>query len=46
MLCGPTNAPTFYSTMMSNFKDEWDKLFIINVKSLSYIDGEPVHIMD
>ena len=32
--------------MMSNFKDEWDKLFIIWVKALSYIDGEPVHVTD
>ena len=34
---GPTYAHTFYSAMMSNFKDEWDELYIIQVKSLSYI---------
>ena len=46
MTFGPTNAPTFYSAMMINFKDEWDKLFIIRVKALSYIDGEPVRGTD
>ena len=31
---GPTNAPPFYSDMMSDLKDEWDKLFLIKVKAL------------
>ena len=43
---GPTNAPNFYSAMKSNFIDEWEKIFIIPVKSLYYIDGEPVHVTD
>ena len=30
----PTNAPPFYSDMMSDLKDEWDKLFLIKVKAL------------
>ena len=46
MPCGPTNAPTFYSATMSDFEYEWDTLFIIRVKALSYIDGEPVPITD
>ena len=41
----PTSAFNFYSDMISNFTDEWDKLFIIWVKSLSYINGEPVRNM-
>ena len=43
---GTTNAPTFYSVMMINFKYEWVKLFIIWVKSLSYINVEPVSVKD
>ena len=43
---GPTNAPLFYSSIMRNFKDKWEELFIISVKALSYIDGEPVHVTD
>ena len=46
MPCGLANEPTFYSAIMINFKDEWDKLFIIQVKELSYIDGEPVCVKD
>ena len=36
---GTTNTPPLYSAMMSNFKDSWDKLFIIRVKALYYING-------
>ena len=43
---GPTNAPTFYSSITSNFIDEWKKIFMIQVKTLSYIDGEPVRVID
>ena len=43
---GPTNAPTFYSAIVRNFKDEWDKLFIIRFKALSYTNGEPVRGTD
>ena len=32
MIFGPTNAPPFYSATMSDFKYEWDKLFMIKVK--------------
>ena len=32
--------------MMSNFKDNWDNSFIICVKELPYINGEPVRITD
>ena len=27
MLFGPTNAPTFYTAVMQDFKTEWDNLF-------------------
>ena len=43
---GPTNAPALYSATIINFKDEWDKLFIIRVKALSYIDEKPVRVTD
>ena len=43
---GPTNAPTFYSAMTSHFKYEWDTLFIIRVKALSYINGETVRVTE
>ena len=42
----PTNVCTFNSAMMKKNKYEWDRLFIIWVKSLSYIDREPVHVTD
>ena len=42
----PTNAPPFYSAMMSDLKDKWDKLFLIKVKSLNYIDSEPITVTD
>ena len=28
MSFGPVNAPSFYSCMMGNLKQEWDSLFI------------------
>ena len=37
---GPTNAPTFYSAMMKNMKDECDGLFIERLRKLSSIGGE------
>ena len=43
---GPTNAPTFYSATRRNFKDDWDKWFIIWGRALSYINGEPVRVTD
>ena len=36
---GPTNAPTFYTAMMKDFKDEWDKLFIIRILEMIPVDG-------
>jgi len=38
---GPTNAPSFYTAMMKNFKDEWDNLFQIRMsklKTFGYLD--------
>ena len=39
---GPTNAPVFYTAMMKDLKDEWDKLFIIKVLKLSTHNGKPI----
>ena len=39
---GPTNAPTFYTAMMRNFRLEWDELFLATVSKLSIIDGKQV----
>ena len=46
MPCVPTHASTLYSAMMRYFKDEREKLFIIRVKALSYINGETVRVTD
>jgi len=43
---GPTNAPAFYTTMMKNFQDEWDILFIIKIKLLKNLGGETVNVTD
>ena len=32
--------------MMSDLKDECDKIFLIKVKALKYIDGEPIKVTD
>ena len=39
---GPTNAPTFYTAMMRNFKQEWDSLFIERVGKLKQVAGHNV----
>ena len=31
---GPTNAPSFYTAMMKDFKTEWDDLFLIRVTAM------------
>ena len=41
---GPTNAPPFYTAMMSDFKREWDKLFIIKVEGMREIDGQLINL--
>ena len=33
---GPTNAHPFYTAMMRNFKEEWDKLFVTRVVGLGH----------
>ena len=43
---GPTNAPLFYSAMMSDLQYEWDKIFLIKIKTLKYIDGGPIKVTD
>ena len=43
---GPTNAPTFYTAMMKDFKDEWDNLFVIRVATLQTIDGMVVVVIN
>ena len=39
---GPTNAPTFYTAMMRNFKEEWDCLFVERLQKLGSIAAEPI----
>ena len=43
---GPTNAPPFYSAKMNDLKDEWNKIFLLKVKELKYIDREPIKVTD
>ena len=42
MLFGTTNAPPFYTDMMKDMKDEWDKLFIIHVLALKLRNGRVI----
>ena len=46
MTFGPTNATPFYLDTMSDLKDKWDKLFLIKVTSLKYIEGKPIKVTD
>ena len=39
---GPTNAPKFYTAMMRNFKEEWDKLCMTRVLDLGHVNGEKI----
>ena len=43
---GPVNSPIFYTSMMGNFREEWDALFIEAMSSLAQseerLDGELV----
>ena len=39
---GPTNAPSFYTAMMKNFKDEWDALFSQTVLALGTFEDEQI----
>lgn len=41
---GPRNAPSFYTAMMLDFKEEWDALFVVKVAELKVIDGKLVKI--
>ena len=40
MLFGPTNAPPFYTAMMKDMKDEWNKIFNIRFLYLKLHDGK------
>ena len=42
MLFGPTNAPAFYTAMMKDIKDEWDKLLVMQKLKLKTHDGKPI----
>ena len=37
---GPTNAPSFYSATMKNFKYEWDMLFIETLRKIGTLINE------
>ena len=39
---GPTNAPPFYTAMMKDFKDEWDKLFILRLIEMKTYEGNVI----
>ena len=41
---GPTNAPSFYTAMMKNLKDEWDNLFIIRMKAMETFQNKDVFV--
>ena len=41
---GPTNAPTFYTAMMKNFKDKWDNLFAISMLALGSFENAAINI--
>lgn len=41
---GPTNAPTFYTCMMYEFKDDWVTLFFQRIASMSTIDNLPINV--
>ncbi len=41
---GPCNAPTFYTAMMLDFKEEWDTLFVVQVQKMENVDGKPVKV--
>ena len=43
MPIGPTNAPTFYTATMRNFKEKWEKLFMARVLDLGHVNGEKLH---
>ena len=43
---GITNSPPFYSAMMSDLKDEWDKLLFMKVKALKYIDSKVADFLE
>ena len=38
----PTNAPTFYTAMMRNFKEEWDLVFFYEADCPRYLQ-QPYH---
>ena len=37
---GATNAPSFYTAIMSDFKDKWDKLFILRLMALNTMNDK------
>jgi len=43
---GPTNAPSFYTCMMHQLRDEWEILFILKFQAILTIGGELISISD
>ncbi len=41
---GPTNAPPFYTCMMTDFQTDWNKLFLERVVTLPPINGHPITV--
>ena len=44
MTFGPTNAPFFYTAMMKDLKDKWDKLFILRFMALKKYNGKDIQL--
>jgi hypothetical protein len=40
---GPTNAPAFYTCMMTQFKTEWDADFILSLSQLPEFANDKIH---
>ncbi len=41
---GPTNAPPFYTCMMRDFSDDWNKLMFEILRDTATVDGMPVMV--
>ena len=39
---GPTNAPAFYTSMMKDFKGEWDTVFILTISKMEGHKSFPI----
>ena len=42
---GPTNAPSFYTCMMNDFKTDWTLLFFEIIKQMDTIEGSTIEVL-